>query len=137
MENAQTARDIACELIYRLYKNIINKRYQVECEELDIRYLGELYYIYSSGCDIPESITCLKLHLDNKDFGCAKELSSSLLVCTIATNVVEFPTCTTPTLIAIEGDILTPVDSSNTEIFQPPVINQIDDFEELPNDEVI
>jgi hypothetical protein len=69
---AVNADNIACELIYRLYVNIINKQYGVNCEEYDVSEIAALQQIYASGCEFNDTADCIKIKLYDRGFKCSE-----------------------------------------------------------------
>jgi len=67
---AVTADNLACELIYRLYKNLLNQRYNVDCEEYDLDEISSAYYMYNSGCEFTEDMECIKPILLQRNWNC-------------------------------------------------------------------
>lgn len=67
---AVNADNLACELIYRLYKNLLNKKYDIDCETYELDELSSIYYMYNSGCEFTEDMECVKPLLYERNWNC-------------------------------------------------------------------
>jgi hypothetical protein len=78
------ANNLACELIYRLYKNALNDQYDLDCIDYDTKEITNAYYIYSSDCtdvDFLKLKDCLDIKLAERDYDCDGSVS---LTCNLA-----------------------------------------------------
>ena len=93
---ALTADNLLCEIIYRLYTNLLNDKWGVDCPELETDELLSLYMAkYNLNCEIPESINCYHIQLYDNDFNCDGALSFE---CSLNISIRQEDPCTPPRL---------------------------------------
>lgn len=92
---AVTPKNIICEVIYRLYKNILNENYGVNCEVLEVDELLSVYHILTSGCDnVDEIMECIDVDLYDNNFVCSGEVQT--FTCVVSAQVIPEQLCTSP-----------------------------------------
>ena len=69
---AITADNLVCELIYRLYSNVLNDKYKVDCPTYDTDEIASIYRMYESDCEFNETMECIKPIIPNRNWSCTE-----------------------------------------------------------------
>lgn len=92
---AVTPKNVICEVIYRLYRNILNEQYGVDCEVLEVDELLSVFHILNSGCsNVDEIMECIDVDLYDNNFVCSAEVQT--FTCVVSAQVIPEQLCTSP-----------------------------------------
>lgn len=95
---AVTPNNVICEVIYRLYTNLLNRNYGVQCDILETDELLSVYHILNSTCpNKEEALECIDVDLYRNNFKCDRE-GPIVFECNVSASIITVPDCVSPQL---------------------------------------